>query len=70
MGNKHIKKHLREIRLNLGYLTQNKTLRGKVRYYLFSIKWLWKNRNWQNNSKKFKALDKAYWEQIVAKCCR
>ncbi len=32
-----------------------------IRYYLFCIKWLWRNRKWDNLRQKFKALEKA-WE--------
>lgn len=39
---------------------QKKRKRSKVGYYLFCIKWLWKNRNWQNTRQKFKAMEKAY----------
>jgi hypothetical protein len=31
----------------------------KVRYYLFAICWLWRNREWSNTRQKFKALEKA-----------
>lgn len=70
MRNKHIKRHFKEIMFYLSYATYNMSFIDKVRYYLFSIKWLWKSRNWQNNSKKFKALDKAYWGHFVSKRCR
>ena len=30
----------------------------KIRYYLFAIKWLWRNREWSNTRQKFKALEK------------
>ena len=60
----HTKKHLKEILFNLRVNTLYMSGLSKVRYYLFSIKWLYKNRNWQNNKKKFKALDKAYWAYV------
>ena len=30
----------------------------KIKYYLFCIKWLWKNRNWANTRQKWKRLEK------------
>ena len=36
-----------------------------IRYYLFHIRWLWKNRKWQNTCQKFKALERA-WEARCA----
>jgi hypothetical protein len=30
----------------------------KVRYYLFVIRWLWRNREWANTRQKFKAMEK------------
>lgn len=35
---------------------------GRLKYYIFCIKWLWKHREWQNTRQKFKAMEKA-WEQ-------
>ena len=32
----------------------------KIKYYIFCIKWLWKNREWENTRQKFKAMSKAY----------
>lgn len=32
----------------------------KIKYYIFCIKWLWKNRTWENTRQKFKAMDRAY----------
>ena len=32
----------------------------KIKYYLFAIKWLWNNKEWQGTRQKYKALDKAY----------
>ena len=34
----------------------------KIRYYMFCIKWLWKNRTWDNTRQKFKRLAKEYTE--------
>ena len=34
--------------------------KSKLRYYLFCIRWLWKNREWENTRQKFKAMEKAY----------
>lgn len=31
-----------------------------IKYYLFRIKWLWKNRTWENTRQKFKAMEKDY----------
>lgn len=33
---------------------------NKIRYYIFCIKWLWKNRNWSNTRQKFKAMQKDF----------
>lgn len=32
----------------------------KIRYYLFCLKWLWRNRNWEPTRQKWKAMEKAY----------
>jgi hypothetical protein len=32
----------------------------KIKYYLFAIRWLWKNRDWDGTRQKYKALDRAY----------
>lgn len=32
------------------------------RFYIFSLKWLWHNRNWTMTRQKLKALDKAWME--------
>ena len=34
--------------------------KSKIRYYLFCIRWLWQNREWENTRQKFKAMEKAY----------
>ena len=34
--------------------------KSKLGYYLFCIRWLWKNREWENTRQKFKAMEKAY----------
>lgn len=31
-----------------------------IRYFLFHIKWLWKNRTWENTRQKFKAMEKEW----------
>lgn len=61
MKYKHIKKHIEEVLFELRYRCRGYSLSEKISYYLFSIKWLWKNRHWQNNRKKFNALHRAYW---------
>lgn len=38
----------------------------KIKYYIFSIRWLWKNRKWNNTRQKFKAMDKE-WERRCKK---
>lgn len=30
----------------------------KFKYYYRCIKWLWRNRNWQNSRQKWKAMEK------------
>ncbi len=32
---------------------------NKLRYYLFTIRWLWDNRTWRNSRQKWKALERA-----------
>jgi hypothetical protein len=34
-----------------------------IRYFLFCIKWLWKNRTWENTRQKFKAMERD-WEKV------
>lgn len=41
-------------------MEKKKRKESKLKYYLFCIKWLWKNRNWDNTRQKFKAMEKAY----------
>ena len=31
-----------------------------IKYYLFCIRWLWKNRNWSDTRQKYKAMNKAW----------
>ena len=31
-----------------------------IKYYLFCINWLWKNRGWKTTRKKFKAMERAW----------
>jgi hypothetical protein len=38
--------------------------KSKLGYYLFCIKWLWKNREWENTRQKFKAMEKAIKERF------
>lgn len=38
--------------------------KSKLGYYLFCIKWLWKNREWENTRQKFKAMEKAAKERF------
>ena len=30
----------------------------KINYYIFCIKWLWRNREWENTRQKFKAMER------------
>ncbi len=39
---------------------ERKMLMKKLKYYWFCVKWLWKNRDWDNTRQKFKAMEKAY----------
>jgi hypothetical protein len=34
-----------------------------IKKYLFTIRWLWKNRHWNNTRQKFKAMDRD-WERM------
>lgn len=36
-----------------------------IRFYLFCIRWLWKNRTWEETRQKYKALNRD-WRQYVA----
>ncbi len=38
---------------------------SKIKYYLFCIKWLWKNREWENTRQKFKAMEKVYQKAVI-----
>ena len=40
--------------------TVEKKKESKIKYYLFCIRWLWKNREWENTRQKFKAMERAY----------
>jgi hypothetical protein len=33
-----------------------------IKYYIFVMRWLWKNREWGNSRQKFKAMEKE-WER-------
>ena len=43
---------------------QKKRKRSKAGYYLFCIKWLWKNRNWRDTRQKWKAMDRAWRKEL------
>jgi hypothetical protein len=32
----------------------------KLKYYIFCIRWLYKNKNWGNSRQKFKVMDKDF----------
>lgn len=32
----------------------------KIKYYIFCIQWLWKNRHWENTRQKFKAMERDF----------
>ena len=34
-----------------------------IKYYLFCIRWLWKNRKWHHTRQKIKMMDKEWWER-------
>ena len=29
-----------------------------IKYYIFCVKWLWKNRHWENTRQKWKAMER------------
>ena len=29
-----------------------------IKYYIFCIKWLWRNRHWENSRQKWKAMER------------
>jgi len=31
-----------------------------ISFYIFAIRWLWRNRKWENTRQKFKAMDKEW----------
>lgn len=33
---------------------------SKIKYYLFAVKWLWINRDWDDTRQKYKAMAKAW----------
>lgn len=37
-----------------------------IKYYIFAIRWLWKNRRWSSTRQKFKAMDRD-WERRMDK---
>ena len=37
--------------------------KSKLGYYLFCIRWLWKNRTWENTRQKFKAMEREYYSK-------
>ena len=39
----------------------------KIKYYIFCIKWLYKNRNWDNTRQKFKRMEKDFKESEMNK---
>lgn len=39
----------------------------KLRYYIFAIRWLWRNRSWANTRQKWKAMDRAWKESEAAR---
>ena len=36
-----------------------------LRYYFFCVRWLWKNRKWNNTRQKFKAMDNDYVDYLA-----
>ena len=46
------------------------TMMAKIRFYLFCIRWLWKNREWCNTMQKFKAMDKDYFDYLTNRVIR
>lgn len=39
----------------------------KIRFYLFCIRWLWKNRTWAETRQKYRALARAWREHTGLK---
>ncbi len=39
----------------------------KIKYYIFCIRWLYKNRTWDNTRQKFKAMEKEYKQKLGEK---
>jgi hypothetical protein len=43
---------------------------SKLKYYIFSIRWLWKNRKWDNTRQKFKRMSEDYERYKQGKPCK
>ena len=43
---------------------------SKLKYYIFSIRWLWKNRKWDNTRQKFKRMSEDYEQYKQGKPCK
>lgn len=37
----------------------------QLKYYIFCIRWLWRNREWSNTRQKFKALERAWIKEAL-----
>jgi hypothetical protein len=44
-----------------------KKKKGMLRYYIFCIGWIWKNRSWNNDRHKWKMMDRDYRRYLIAK---
>lgn len=38
-----------------------------IRYALYCINWMWKNKNWNNTRQKFKAMEREYHKRYTEK---
>lgn len=38
-----------------------------IKYYIFCLKWIWQNKEWENNRQKWKAMDRDYRRYLIAK---
>lgn len=42
-------------------------LKRTIKYYFFCLKWVWKNREWNNGRQKWKMMDRDYRRYLIAK---
>ena len=43
---------------------------SKIKYYIFAMRWLWKNRKWDDTRQKFKRMSEDYKQYKQGKPCK